>query len=257
MKKLVGLLGLVLALQVSAVPAFATGDPTVTVTNVAGVAGDEVTVDVVLSNCANFLNIDLEFEYDQTALDLVACTKGDHSAQLQKAQTYDAYPYHFALYTDEIYAYNGTLVTLTFKILDGAEAKEYPITVDFYKGRNGNYVDGDNCNYTMDNMEDMNWLPLGLSYVDGSITVKDYALSATKVVGASNVTVDVTASAKTVSGTVVAAMYDGDKLVEVQYKDATEPLSFVFGQVGDDIKVMWWNNLNEMVPYCEPITPAA
>ena len=64
--------------------------------------------------------------------------------------------------------YNGELVTLTFEIPEGLEAGDYFVDVDFYKGRNGDYIDGTSVNY------DENENPLNLVYENGCITVRNH-----------------------------------------------------------------------------------
>ena len=56
---------------------------------------------------------------------------------------------------------------LTFAVDEAAAVGNYPITVSYYKGRNGNYTDGRDVNFNQ------NDVALGLRYVAGSVEVYD------------------------------------------------------------------------------------
>ena len=125
------------------------------------------TVDVILSLSGNtgFSNLGLEIEYD-TALKLIGVSENSAvDATFTPAETLDAYPYNISFDNINNSYYNGDLVTLTFEIPENTDAGDYFINVDFYKGRDGNYIDGEDVNYD----EDEN--PLNLTYESGYITV--------------------------------------------------------------------------------------
>ena len=142
--------------------------PVVTVSTEKCRVGNTVDVVVSLSNNKGFSNLGLEIEYD-TALTLVGVSANSAvGATFTMAQTLDVYPYNIGLDSVSNTNYNGDLVTLTFEVLEDTQPGEYFVNVDFYKGRNGDYVDGISVNY------DENDVPLGLYYENGKVIVYDY-----------------------------------------------------------------------------------
>lgn len=144
----------------------ATG-PVITVSQEKGRVGNTVDVEVSISENTGFMNLGLEIEYD-SGLKLVGVTEHNIGATFTGAQSLDVYPYNFNFSSTGDVAYNGTLVTLTFEIPEDAQAGDYFVGVDFYKGRDGNYIDGNNVNYDADEN------PLNLRYEDGFINVYNY-----------------------------------------------------------------------------------
>ena len=141
--------------------------PVITVSQEKGRVGNTVDVEVSISENTGFMNLGLEIEYD-SGLKLVGVTEHNIGATFTGAQSLDVYPYNFNFSSTGDVAYNGTLVTLTFEIPEDAQAGDYFVGVDFYKGRDGNYIDGDSVNYDADEN------PLNLRYEDGFINVYNY-----------------------------------------------------------------------------------
>ncbi len=128
--------------------------------------GDMVDVVLDLSNNSGFANLGLEISYDRNALTLVSVTEFPGvGATFTPAQTLEAYPYNFGWDSVSDVHYNGQLATFTFKVAENAEKGDYPIGISFYKGRNGNYVDGSSVNY--DEKEN----PLDMYYSEGNVSV--------------------------------------------------------------------------------------
>jgi len=128
------------------------------------------TVDLVLSISENvgFSNLGFEISYDNSIMKLLEVRENPEvGAVFTTAQTTDKIPYNVGWDSISDNPYNGTLATFTFEISEDSIAGDYPVTIDYYKGRNGDYIDGVSVNY---NEADQ---PLGLSYYDGCIHVND------------------------------------------------------------------------------------
>ena len=142
--------------------------PRVTVSTEKCLVGNTVDVVLSLSNNQGFSNLGLEIEYDN-ALTLVSVTPNRNvGATFTMAQNFDVYPFNFGWDSISNTDFNGGLVTLTFEVPEDTQPGEYFVDVNFYKGRNGDYIDGISVNY------DENEIPLGLYYENGMITVYDY-----------------------------------------------------------------------------------
>ena len=169
-------------------------------------------------------------------------------ATFTKAQAFSVNPYNMGWDSASNTDFNGTLATLTFEIISNVEGT-YPITVDFYKGRNGNYIDGNNVNY------DENFEPLGLTYASGSITVSESSsnlMLITNVYYQPTPSFELTLSGETSVGTIYAGLYDTNGVLKALklYKAAdTVNVSFDVGATGSYVKIMWWND--NMQPMCD------
>lgn len=64
--------------------------------------------------------------------------------------------------------FTGTLATLVFTIKKDAPTGKYPITVDFYHGLQGDYIDGRDVNFNMDDKR------VVITYANGSVIVCTY-----------------------------------------------------------------------------------
>lgn len=243
MKKILALLLVVFTLvaQLTMITVSAAG-PTVTVATVSAAAGETVSVSVELADCGPFTDLSLEFGYDSNALTLLSITNGISGIKPTAAKVITTNPYNIAWNSADPVEYNGTIVTLNFQVNAEAESGTYPISVDYYKGRNNNFKDGVNCNFNID--EDFNKTPLGLNYVGGGITVapKEYKLSAT-VSATATLGVDITAQGPSMSGKIIAALYDGKALAQVRIYDAAATVNATFTESGDSVKVMWWDGM--------------
>lgn len=142
--------------------------PTVTVSSEKCRAGNTVDVTVSISNNTGFTNLGLEIIYDR-ALKLIGVTENSGvGATFTGAETLDVYPYNIGFDSTDDVTYNGELVTLTFEVPEDAQPGDYCVNVDFYKGRDGNYIDGESVNYDADDN------PLDLCYEDGIVNVYNY-----------------------------------------------------------------------------------
>ncbi|MDD6564612.1 MAG: cohesin domain-containing protein [Clostridiales bacterium] len=217
-----------------------TESPSITVGNATGKKGDTVEIPVVLANNTGFSSLGIEIGYDETVLSLTnVVASSSTGATFTKAQDFTVNPYNMSWDSASNTNFNGILATLTFEIISN-NAGTYPITVDYYKGRNGNYVDGNNVNY------DENFEPLGLVYVGGKIEVS--ANDENSITLSEDLTVTLTGEIGT--GTVYAAIYGENnrmKQVKLYSSLGTFNIEFDTPEVGDTVKVMWWkDNLQPM-----------
>lgn len=134
-----------------------------------GIVGEMVEVPIVLAGERGFVNLAFEVGYDSSVLTLVD-VKNDKNVGgvFTKSQYYTVNPYVMIWNSLSEMSYSGTIATLVFEINEDAQKGEYPITVDYYKGNDGSYIDGISINY------DENDEPLDMVYSDAVIKVSDY-----------------------------------------------------------------------------------
>lgn len=218
--------------------------PCVTVGNAVGNAGDTIEIPVTLNNNTGFSSLGIEIGYDDTVLKLTNVNENSGvGASFTKAQYYTVKPYNIGWDSAANTAFNGTVATLTFEIIS-SDAGTYPITVDYYKGRNGNYVDGKNVNY------DYAFNPLGLTYENGSVTVT--GINAAR--NAANGSIDVRLFGGDITGKAVVGLYSSDGVLnDLKVYPAEENLNVTFdtGKTGAYAKIMWWENIDSMKPVCD------
>lgn len=128
-------------------------------------AGDTVDIKLSISNNKGFSSLGIEVDYDSNVMELINAAGGNVGGSFTTAQTLAAKPYNMQWDSASNITYNGDLATLTFKMKDDIENGEYPITVTSYRGKNGDYVDGEDINY------DADFTPLVLGYINGAVTV--------------------------------------------------------------------------------------
>lgn len=235
-----------------AVSAFAETAPAVTVENASGETGATVEIPVAISGNTGFSSLGIEISYDASALELTGVTPAsDVGATFTTAPDYTVNPYNMSWDSASDVTYNGTLATLTFKILADKNG-EYPITVDFYKGRDGNYTDGEDVNY------DENFNPVKLKYVNGSITVGKPGssvptISVGEISSDDSVSIDIALEADDYTGSIIAGLYSTNgvlKSLKVYPASETLKVSFDKGQTGAYVKIMWWEDIKSMKPVC-------
>ena len=141
--------------------------PNVSVQSVSAGPGDTVAVAVKLSDNTGFIDISLEIEYDAAALQLVKVEQNTAvGGNFTTSEHLFQQPYVLNWVATSNNTFNGTLAVLYFQISVEAVGK-YPITISYYKGMNGDYIDGDDVNYNQD------FEPLHLTYSAGKITVEE------------------------------------------------------------------------------------
>ena len=139
---------------------------TASLSSAAGNPGKTVSVTLDLKNNTGFANLGLEVTYDRSSLTLLSVQENTAvGATFTPAQTLQSNPYNLGWDSVSDVTFNGRLATLTFKISESALPGVYPLQLGFYRGRNGDYIDGISVNY------DEEETPLGLCYRWGNITV--------------------------------------------------------------------------------------
>ena len=143
--------------------------PIITISEVETKPGKEVEITVNLEKNTGFSNLNIEIGYDSSVMTLTDAKSAEGVAgYFTPAETYVVNPYNMSWDYDGGVEFNGDIATLTFTIKDDAPAGVYPITVDYYKGNDGNYVDGEDVNY------DVNEDPIAFIYVNGDVTIVSY-----------------------------------------------------------------------------------
>ena len=143
--------------------------PKIMIKDIKARPGKEIDVTVELENNKGFVDMGIEIGYNSDVMTLTNVTPNSGvGGTFTPAQTYAVNPFNMGWSNTANITYNGNLATLTFKIADDAADGIYPITLDYYKGRNGNYVDGEDVNY------DENDNAVGFVYISGSVIVASY-----------------------------------------------------------------------------------
>lgn len=217
--------------------------------NVTANPGDMVEVPIKIEQEINFADLSIEIGYDSNALELVGVEENTEiGAAFTKAQFLNTNPYNMNWASAVNTTYSGTLVTLSFKVKT-KKAGIYPISVDFYKGRNGDYSDGSDINY------DENLEPINLLYSSGSVTVKSSGESSGGSMVVSGISFTVKLAGDTNIGNIYAAIYDASgRLKNLKQYPAADSVKIEFdaGVTGAYVKIMWWDN--NMKPMCEAQT---
>ena len=205
-----------------------------------------VTVDLPLElgNNNGFTSLGVEIGYDTTALRLTNVTANSGVGGIcTQAQDYQTNPYNIGWDNLSNITYNGTLATLTFEILTD-KAGEYPVTVDYYKGRDGTYTDGYDTNY------DENFDSINLQYVNGAVTV-DAARGVDVKLNLDGGMYGAKFDSSDYNGYIIAALYSSDgKLITLKKCGADKAVQFTFEGVQDTayVKLMWWGSMTNIRP---------
>ena len=115
------------ALMITSVPFFATtafaASPAITISSATATPGDSVDLTVTISGNPGITSIDFSVQYDQTQLELTAKQNGKLLGGTSYSQTLTKVPYYCGWINSlqEVNCTdNGVLITLTFKVKDGA-----------------------------------------------------------------------------------------------------------------------------------------
>lgn len=235
----------VMLITVSCISAAADVRPTVTVGAADAKSGETVDIPVTFSDCAGFASLGIEIGYDSEKFTLEEVTPTLTGYNYTTAQTLEVNPYILKWVNRENVVYSGKLVTLTFRVKSDVPAGSYPVTVEYYKGRNNDWQDGVDVNF------DENYNTLNLKYTDGAINV----------LGSNTVTVTaggksaVFESNQALTGVIIIRQYDDvNRLVDVRmFPVATTPADgFTVEKTGTTVEAMWWYDTDSsMQPVCK------
>lgn len=218
----------------------AASTPRVSVQTVSATAGDEVSVTVTLSGNTGFSDLSIELDYDPAILKLVQAEQEALTSNCRQSQSQHLTDRPYSLIWvsgTSLCEANGTLATLTFRISEDAPSGDTPVSVSFYKGRQGNNEDGVNVNYRMDKNE--NQTPLGLTYASGSVRVK--AMPDTEVTVSLGGGRQAALSARhPMTGQIYIASYTSEgRMLGVSIRDAASTVSAVPASGAAYVRLMW------------------
>lgn len=218
----------------------AASTPRVSVQTVSATAGDKVSVTVTLSGNTGFSDLSIELDYDPAILKLVQAEQEALTSNCRQSQSQHLTDRPYSLIWvsgTSLCKANGTLATLTFRISEDAPSGDTPVSVSFYKGRQGNYEDGVNVNYRMDKNE--NQTPLRLTYASGSVNVK--AMPDTEVTVSLGGGRQAALSARhPMTGQIYIASYTGEgRMLGVSIQDAAGTVSAVPASGAAYVRLMW------------------
>lgn len=213
--------------------------PNVSVQSVSAGPGDTVAVAVKLSDNTGFIDISLEIEYDAAALQLVKVEQNTAvGGNFTTSEHLFQQPYVLNWVATSNNTFNGTLAVLYFQISVEAVGK-YPITISYYKGMNGDYIDGDDVNYNQD------FEPLHLTYSAGKITVEEPETEITVTLGGKT---EVLSAKHALAGQVCVAGYrENGQLCSVKLYPAAEKITASVGTGAVRAKIFW---LDDSRPVC-------
>lgn len=223
---------------------------TLSVSSAAGRVGDTVDVYVSLDDNPGIVTMRLDVDYDQEALELIGVEDlGILPGEVHSLE-HGLYPY--VLYWDNgaaqsDFTQTGKLVRLTFLVKENAETGDYAVSVSY-----------DADNYDIFN-KDLSKVPF--ETVAGSVRVLDAApniptitVSKVQVGQKTTCTVDLT-SPESITGKVIVSVYDNNnKLLECKRFDAVEHIDVEMNTTnGAKMKVMWWEDMDSMIPVTEAV----
>lgn len=236
---IIGCLLTVLLLFSLPISAAAAAKPNVSIQCVSAESGETVSVAVILSRNTGFADLSLEIEYDAAALQLVKVEQNTAvGGNFTTSEHLFQQPYVLNWVATSNNTFNGTLAVLYFQISVEAVG-EYPITISYYKGMNGDYIDGDDVNYNQ------NFEPLHLTYSAGKITVEEPETQITVTLGGKT---EVLSAKHALTGQICVAGYrENGQLCSVKFYPAAEKITASVDPGAIRAKVFW---LDSSRPVC-------
>lgn len=236
---IIGCLLTVLLLFSLPISAAAAAKPNVSIQCVSAESGETVSVAVILSRNTGFADLSLEIEYDAAALQLVKVEQNTAvGGNFTTSEHLFQQPYVLNWVATSNNTFNGTLAVLYFQISVEAVGK-YPITISYYKGMNGDYIDGDDINYNQD------FEPLHLTYSAGKITVEEPETQITVTLGGKT---EVLSAKHALTGQICVAGYrENGQLCSVKFYPAAEKITASVDPGAIRAKVFW---LDSSRPVC-------
>ena len=230
--------------------------PMVDVWSVEAKPGETVEMTITLENNTGFSNLSLEIDYDSAALTLIEAEPvSSVGGSFTAAQELSVRPYNMQWDNAGDITYNGELAVLTFEVSETAEGT-YPITVDYYKGRNGDNIPGEDINYNAA------FDPLEILYSSGTVRVTGGSVSPTLPPAPEQKGITVNIGDKTakleaseLSGVVIIGVYDNkNSLVRAEVNKADREINIDKLQSGEYAKIMWWEDIEGLRPMCDAVT---
>jgi len=217
--------------------------PTVRIGSVEAVFGQTVDVPVILENNKGFSNMAIEIGYDKNSLRLKNVVSFDTGATFTQAQSLEALPYNISWDSATDIQFNGNIAMITFEVLT-QKTGNYEITVSYYKGRNGDYIDGKSVNYN-DNFE-----PIGLKYAHGIISVTKPCITLKGVAGDFGIA-EIALTGDLSCGKIYVASYGDEGLLAIKEYNPQNEMEVEIEEKGNFVKVMWWNS--NLSPVCSAL----
>lgn len=135
MKKIKSITALILALTIIAIGAIvqanAAGDPLFSFNSVSGKAGEEVKLTLSCSNNPGINGWAVDIGYDSTALQLTEAGKTSVFGTVTVSENISENPFRVQWFDLNNSTANGTMIELTFKINENAEAGDYEISISY------------------------------------------------------------------------------------------------------------------------------
>lgn len=246
MKKILSLI-LSILIMASCITVTASQTPMINISSAQADAGETVEINLSLKNNPGIINMRLFVNYDKSALELIDVNDKNMFGASVHGNDLSAMPYVLCWANDlatENYVINDTIVTLKFKIKNGASSKSYPVSVTY-----------DNEQF---DIFDCNFNPINFTVSPGSITVKGNPSSTLpslitlsgkiKDGNRTKITVALPENAK---GKVGCMAYYHDRYVGTEFCDASSSVTFsVSNTKATRVKVVWWSFTN-LSPYSE------
>lgn len=216
--------------------------------------GDKISVPIALSGNKGFSNLNIQIRYDTSVLSLNSVNSADTDAMFTLGPNINSGLCNMSWNSAKNIMFNGTIATLEFEITDHDFSGRSPISISFYTGLSGDYIDGVDVNY------DQSYSPLELVYTSGSVA-EPMLSNRTNIVN-----IDKTngikfcaelSSVEPIAGTVAAAIYDYQgKLIGIQLYNASDKLDISFTNTDNasSILVMWLYSLNSMQPAAKSVS---
>lgn len=137
--------------------------------------GTEFKVTVTLGKSTIFNNLALQIGYDTSKLELAKVEINYTGGSITTSEALATTPYvimwtsgnHLVHGNRDVSGKNPPIATLTFKVKEDATLGDTTISVDYFKGRENNYVDGVNVNYNEAG-------PLEMSYQNCTVKVTNF-----------------------------------------------------------------------------------
>jgi len=143
------------------------GSVEISLSELRGKGGETVSFDVMIENNFGLTSLGVEFGYNESVMQLkdIQLNPELEDVIVTTAKDFSVKPYNITFDSTHDFEFNGRLVTLVFEIAQDAPVGEYPVTVDYYKGPKGTYIDGEDINYN-ENFEAVN-----MEYVSGKLKI--------------------------------------------------------------------------------------